>query len=534
MTFPTNFARALVPVGGDRRGSPHAAPPNRPTWPGSRRHLAGADDDREFHPDRCAGTIGGRNAADQAAGQGPLRIWRRRPAARRQRQDADLRRLSGRAEIELAARPHAARRAAVGFARLQRARREILPSNDSRVVVVRAREHRRNMDQLTLAFLRNGSAPGGLQLYGWTAIDRRTTAPRSSCRTSATTSPSRKAPSPTPNRRRKSDEKSFVLRLVHRSVRRACLNRRSILQLLGVSPCYPGCGIPCVTNAWSALAPCPRSGGLFRIGRRRAKRSGYVSNTAQDRLLEHQFGAGAHRAGRAADRRAAARHPVPAGNQGARQHLSRRAVRPARLYPSAAQRPADASWRRDPQPRAAEGSRQARLAGQWRGAPYRRRGSNAESGSRMSTCPRAATSPTATVNPKFGQKLDFIERMTRWSEASREPTIIVGDFNVAPLECDVWNHKALLTVVSHTPVEVEALTRLQQAHGWVDIGRTVRSRAGALLHLVELPIARLDPERPRPPARPYVGIARACRPSRGRTRCSSRAANGSGHRTMCR
>jgi outer membrane lipoprotein-sorting protein len=31
---------------------------------------------------------------------------------------------------------------------------------------------------VTLVFLRNGSAPGGLQLYGWTAIDgqnRRTT-----------------------------------------------------------------------------------------------------------------------------------------------------------------------------------------------------------------------------------------------------------------------------------------------------------------------------------------------------------------------
>jgi exodeoxyribonuclease-3 len=61
--------------------------------------------------------------------------------------------------------------------------------------------------------------------------------------------------------------------------------------------------------------------------------------------------------------------------------------------------------------------------------------------------------------------------MTRWSEGLNEPTIILGDFNVAPLECDVWSHKALLTVVSHTPIEVEALTRLQQAHGWVDIGR---------------------------------------------------------------
>jgi exodeoxyribonuclease-3 len=52
-----------------------------------------------------------------------------------------------------------------------------------------------------------------------------------------------------------------------------------------------------------------------------------------------------------------------------------------------------------------------------------------------------------------------------------EPTIIVGDFNVAPLECDVWSHKALLTVVSHTPIEVEALAKLQQAHDWIDIGR---------------------------------------------------------------
>jgi exodeoxyribonuclease-3 len=85
--------------------------------------------------------------------------------------------------------------------------------------------------------------------------------------------------------------------------------------------------------------------------------------------------------------------------------------------------------------------------------------------------PAGGDTPDRTVNPKFGQKLDFIGRMTRWSEALKEPTIIVGDFNVAPLECDVWSHKALLGVVSHTPIEVEALTRLQQAHGWVDIGR---------------------------------------------------------------
>jgi len=85
--------------------------------------------------------------------------------------------------------------------------------------------------------------------------------------------------------------------------------------------------------------------------------------------------------------------------------------------------------------------------------------------------PAGGDIPDRKQNPKFGQKLDFIERMTRWSEGLAEPTIIVGDFNVAPLECDVWSHKALLTVVSHTPVEVGMLTRLQQAHDWIDVGR---------------------------------------------------------------
>jgi exodeoxyribonuclease-3 len=85
--------------------------------------------------------------------------------------------------------------------------------------------------------------------------------------------------------------------------------------------------------------------------------------------------------------------------------------------------------------------------------------------------PAGGDIPDRKQNPKFGQKLDFLGRMTRWAEGLSEPTIIVGDFNVAPLECDVWSHKALLKVVSHTPVEVEALTRLREAHDWIDIGR---------------------------------------------------------------
>ena len=85
--------------------------------------------------------------------------------------------------------------------------------------------------------------------------------------------------------------------------------------------------------------------------------------------------------------------------------------------------------------------------------------------------PAGGDVPDRALNSKFGQKLDFLGRMLAWSEGLRDGTVIVGDFNIAPLECDVWNHKALLDVVSHTPVEVAALAALQESHGWVDLGR---------------------------------------------------------------
>ena len=85
--------------------------------------------------------------------------------------------------------------------------------------------------------------------------------------------------------------------------------------------------------------------------------------------------------------------------------------------------------------------------------------------------PAGGDEPDREKNPKFGQKLDFLERMTRWAEKVDRPTLLVGDFNVAPLECDVYDHKALLKVVSHTPIEVETLAGLQAAHQFVDLGR---------------------------------------------------------------
>ncbi len=85
--------------------------------------------------------------------------------------------------------------------------------------------------------------------------------------------------------------------------------------------------------------------------------------------------------------------------------------------------------------------------------------------------PAGGDVPDRTINPKFGQKLDFLERMIAWSGQLSEPTLLVGDFNIAPLEADVWSHKALIDTVSHTPVEVATLDRLRMAGDWTDLGR---------------------------------------------------------------
>ena len=67
-------------------------------------------------------------------------------------------------------------------------------------------------------------------------------------------------------------------------------------------------------------------------------------------------------------------------------------------------------------------------------------------------------------NPKYGHKLDFIAETRAWFAARTgfARTVLVGDLNIAPLEHDVWSHKQLLDVVSHTPPETEGLRRLAE------------------------------------------------------------------------
>jgi exodeoxyribonuclease-3 len=88
--------------------------------------------------------------------------------------------------------------------------------------------------------------------------------------------------------------------------------------------------------------------------------------------------------------------------------------------------------------------------------------------------PAGGDIPDPETNPKFAHKLQFLDEVAAWFAAKRcddRPMVAVGDLNIAPLEADVWSHKQLLTVVSHTPVEVEHLGRLQQSGGFVDAVR---------------------------------------------------------------
>ena len=88
--------------------------------------------------------------------------------------------------------------------------------------------------------------------------------------------------------------------------------------------------------------------------------------------------------------------------------------------------------------------------------------------------PAGGDEPDPQINEKFKHKLDFVEEMTDWfpkHHANDEAVIAVGDFNIAPMEQDVWSHKQLLNVVSHTPPETERLDAMLKSLNWTDAAR---------------------------------------------------------------
>ncbi|MEM1360259.1 MAG: exodeoxyribonuclease III [Pseudomonadota bacterium] len=97
-----------------------------------------------------------------------------------------------------------------------------------------------------------------------------------------------------------------------------------------------------------------------------------------------------------------------------------------------------------------------------------------ENGITIHNCyvPAGGDVPDREQNEKFGHKLDFVAELADWFGSEKpQKSILVGDLNIAPREDDVWSHKQLLKVVSHTPIEVEAFESARAAGGWVDVTR---------------------------------------------------------------
>lgn len=88
--------------------------------------------------------------------------------------------------------------------------------------------------------------------------------------------------------------------------------------------------------------------------------------------------------------------------------------------------------------------------------------------------PAGGDIPDVEQNDKFAHKLSFMKEMKNWFHEKKQKDnkfILVGDLNVAPLENDVWSHKQLLKIVSHTPVEVDHLNEVMASHDWIDAMR---------------------------------------------------------------
>jgi len=91
--------------------------------------------------------------------------------------------------------------------------------------------------------------------------------------------------------------------------------------------------------------------------------------------------------------------------------------------------------------------------------------------------PAGGDVPDPEKNPAFAAKLAFMKALARWTRSwpdrSSARRVLVGDLNVAPLDTDVWSHQKLLKVVTHTPIEVDLLGKIQRAHDWVDVARRI-------------------------------------------------------------
>jgi exodeoxyribonuclease III len=88
--------------------------------------------------------------------------------------------------------------------------------------------------------------------------------------------------------------------------------------------------------------------------------------------------------------------------------------------------------------------------------------------------PAGGDIPYPQINNKFAHKLQYLDDITNWFNNNRKKNdniILVGDLNIAPHINDVWSHKQLLKIVSHTPIEVEKLNKLKNTIDFCDVAR---------------------------------------------------------------
>jgi exodeoxyribonuclease III len=86
--------------------------------------------------------------------------------------------------------------------------------------------------------------------------------------------------------------------------------------------------------------------------------------------------------------------------------------------------------------------------------------------------PAGGDEPDISINPKFEHKVSFLNEMKiNFLKDKNTKKILVGDLNIAPLEHDVWSHKQLMNVVSHTKIERDKLLEIVNAGEWVDVMR---------------------------------------------------------------
>ncbi len=90
--------------------------------------------------------------------------------------------------------------------------------------------------------------------------------------------------------------------------------------------------------------------------------------------------------------------------------------------------------------------------------------------------PAGGQIPDVALNPKFSHKLKFVDAIADFFAGHygyNDTAVLAGDFNIAPLPTDVWDHSRLARMVTHTQIEIAALERMKRALYFIDALREV-------------------------------------------------------------